>query len=137
MNTRQSLIASGLTAGAALLLVGWAAAADVTPPAYGTVSGPAVPSNAPGATDAAGTGTDTSVGVSHAESSGATRNGSTLHGNSSAQPENYGNSSGPAVTRDTPGADDGTGTGPDASKGVTHVQSGGATQQSTGLPPIH
>lgn len=140
MNTRLSLIAAGLGAGTALALLAASTpglpAAEATPPNYGNVSGPGVPSNAPGATDATGTGPDASQGVTHAQSSGPTRNSSRPDARETGTPENYGTVSGPGATRDTPGADDGTGTGPDASTGITHVHSGGATQQSLTQPPF-
>ena len=122
MKTRLALFA-----GALFLAAPAFAATDTTPPNYGNSSGPAVPSNAPGATDQTGTGPDASLGVTHARSSGPTRNGATLHGDAAVVPEGYGTITGPGADRTAPGADDGTGTGPDVSTGITHVHSSGSS----------
>jgi hypothetical protein len=103
------------------------------PEDYGNSSGDGVHSWAPGASDAAGTGTDSSLGVSHAQSSGASSHGATLNNNSSLEPQGYGTITGPAVPSYDPGATDSMGTGTDSSLGVTHSRSGGPTTIT--LPP--
>lgn len=90
---------------------------------YGTVTGDGVSSRSPGASDNSGTGTDSSLGVSHAESSGSTSHGATHYNNSSRSPTGYGTVTGPAVPADAPGASDNSGTGTDSSQGVTHSRS--------------